>query len=223
MLDYDQKRKLKGDYNWDTPQEKADFNKNMRKKLERWLKEVPIMIEILKGLPPRVKSNAKLEDDLPNLIEFVDIFLETINPLPVGIYKNGEKRVFRNVAVDAKTHPSYEHWKENNIFFSASRKEYIIRTDAWTAFPAEILRHNLLEKHVKKMQRYTDPSTAIAINYERLLEFGKLHDIHTELLEKARVLGPCEASCQWLQSNELIPTNPFSTPKIIESEPDDQG
>ena len=218
MLDYDQRKKLSGEWDWgdNNAQQRADFNKKMRQKLKLWLKEMPAMIAILKGLPPRVKKNAKLEDDLPNLIEFVDIFLETIRPLPVGTHKTGEKRVFENIAVDARTHPS--HWEKDFIFYSPTGKEYIIRTEASTAFPAEVIRHGLLEKHVKRMQRYIDPNAAVAISYDQLLELNASRDIHAELREKARVLGPCEASCQWLHSNELIQTEPPGSPKIIELE-----
>lgn len=225
MLDYDQRKKLDGVWEKNvTPQKKADFNKKMRRKLKLWLKEIPDMIAILKGLPPRVKDNAKLDGDLPNLIQFMDLFLETIDPLPVGMYKNGEKRVFENVAVDAKSHPSYEDWKENgDIFNSSTGKEYVIRADAWTASPADIIRHDILKKHVNRMQKYIDPSVVVAVTYEQFVEINKSRNLDAKLVEKARLLGPIEASLRWLQANELILTDPPSAPKIIELELDDQG
>lgn len=218
MLGYDQQKKLSGEWDWGdgSAQQKAEFNKKMRLKLKTWLKEMPSMIAILKGLPPRVKKNAKLEDDLPGLIAFVDIFLETINPLPVGTHHlTGEKCIFENLAVAVG---AYSDLLNESIFCSLTGKKYVVRTKWLVASPIDVLRHELLKKHVQRMQLYIDPSAAVVVGHNQLLERDLFLELYAEQRERLRVFGQCDGGIRNLSSTNLIPTEPPSSPKIIELE-----
>jgi len=217
MLDQDQRMKLSGEWDWEGDNAgKADFNKKMRIRLEEWLKKMPSMIAILKGLPPRVKKNAKLEDDLPGLIEFVDIFLETIHPLPVGTHhETGKKCIFENFAVDAG---AYSDLLDESIFYSPTGKKYIVQTKWLVALPIDVLRHELLQKHVQRMQRYIDPSAAIVISHDQLLERNQFLELLAEQRERLRTFGQYDGGIRHLSSTNPIPTEPPSSPKIIEFE-----
>jgi hypothetical protein len=52
------KKKLTGKYEWDTAQQKANFNKNMRKNLKKSIRDLSDLVLIMKSLPPQVLENA---------------------------------------------------------------------------------------------------------------------------------------------------------------------
>lgn len=162
MLDYDQRKKLVNEWNWgDNKQQKADFNKKMRRKLKLWLKEIPDMTLILQGLPQRVIENANLLDDLPNIVNFMDAFLEKANPLPVGEDESGQKSVFLNRAFEC-----------NDSDSRATRvgdEDFLIDSWHWKATPKEIDDWVLLRTHSEKIQRFIDPSTVVITSDDRMV------------------------------------------------------
>jgi len=212
MLDYNQRKSLNRDWGRDvTPQQKADFNKKMRRKLKLWLKEAPDMVRILNGLPQRVLENASLLDDLPNVIEFVDKFLEKVDPLPVAEHESGEMRTFRN---DATCHNDIDEWGPGwkpNIKI-INDKKYLIRIIATTASPAEIRICDALRKHSESMQRYVDPAIALIdeSGSRRKLEANK---VMADMFKRRDMMGACSMDNRIIEAE--IPTNPPCRPRAM--------
>jgi len=212
MLDYDQRKKLLKEWDWgDHAQQKADFNKKMRRKLKLCLKETPDMVRILNGLPQRVIENAALSDDLPNIIEFIDKFLEKADPLPVMEHESGEMRTFRN---DAISHDGIDKWGPgwNPNIKIINDKKYLIRIVATTASPAEIRICDILRKHWESMQRYIDPAIAVidASGSRCKLDIIK-ENAHINM--KADMMGACSMDNQIIKG--VIPTKPPCSPRAM--------
>ena len=212
MLDYDQRKKLDGVWEKEiTSQQKADFNKKMRRKLKLWLKEAPDMIRILNGLPERVIENAALSSDLPNVIEFVDKFLEKVDPLPVAEHESGEMRTFRN---DAICHDDIDKWGPGwkpNIKI-INDKKYLVHIVATTASPMEIHICDTLQKHSESMQRYIDPAIALidASGIRRKLDVNKEM---ADMYNKRDLMGACSISNEIIKG--VIPTKPPYRPRAM--------
>jgi hypothetical protein len=214
MLDGDQKKKLFGTHDWKgNAQGKANFNKNMRQKLKLWLKEIPDMIQILKGLPPRVIENADLQDDLPVVANFMDTLLERIDPLPVAEHESGEMRVFQNALQKMDRHPNLEGWENSGYIEIVSGKKYMIRTASWTATPGEIRRCDILKKHIEKVQKHVDPSVVIRDYSQQSFD-----DVRGKMKERAEMMGKCQGMFQCIKPTEGIPTNPPCQPRIAVEE-----
>ena len=214
MLDREQKNKLSGTYDWKgNAQGKANFNKNMRRKLKSWLKEIPDMILILKGLPPRVIENADLLDDLPAMANFMDTLLEKTDPLPVAEHESGEVRVFQNALQKMDEHPNLDGWENNGYIEKVNGKKYMIRTASWTATPVEAHRCEILKSHIKNVQKYVDPSVVIRDYSPQSYEV-----VRGNMQERAEVMGKCQGMFQCIKSTEGIPTNPPCQPRITVEE-----
>jgi hypothetical protein len=212
MLDYDQRKNLDGGWGDNvTPQQKADFNKKMRRKLKLWLKEAPDMVRILNGLPNRVIENANLSDDLPNVIEFIDKFLEKADALPVAEHESGEMRTFRN---DATCHDDIDEWGPGwkPHIKIINDKKYLIRVSATTANPAEIRICDILQKHSESMQRYIDPTIAVidVSGSRRKLEANK---VMADMFKRRDMMGACSMDNRIIEGE--IPTKPPCKPRIM--------
>ena len=72
----EEKKESKKSY-WKNPQEKANFNKTMRHKLEDGLRGLSDMVLLLESLPPNVLENAKLEVRAKSN-QVVEVFLEKL-------------------------------------------------------------------------------------------------------------------------------------------------
>jgi hypothetical protein len=219
MLEPDQKAKLAGTYKWgeDSAQDKANFNKNMRRKLKLWLKELPDMIRILNGLPPRVIENAKLDDELPAAIEFFDTFLAKSSPLPIGEYESGESRIFSNFAVSIEGRPDIAALERSWHTEEINGKKYRIVSISWKAGPGEIRRNELLKNHAENIQKYIDPTAVSAI-----FEGNSILDaIDREYMKKrSELIGVFNLSHDSITAGGCIPTNPPRPPKILISAKD---
>ena len=214
MLGCDQKNKLAGTYDWKgNAQGKANFNKNMRRKLKLWLKEIPDMILILKGLPQRVIENADLQDDLPAVANFMDTLLEKTDPLPVAEHESGEVRVFQNALQKMDGHPNLEGWENGGYVVKANGKKYMIRTASWTATQGEVSRCKILKKHIENVQKYVDPSVVIRDYSPQSYEV-----VRGKMQERAEVMGKCQGMFQCIKPTEGIPTNPPCQPRIAVEE-----
>jgi hypothetical protein len=216
MLDYDQITKLTGKWDWgDNAQQKADFNKKMRRKLKLWLKEMPDMIKILNGLPPRVIENASLLDDLPKVIKFVEAFLEKADPLPVAEHESGEIMTFRNYAKCMETHPNVDDWKSH--IKTINEKRYLIKSHNLTASPAEIRNCDILSQHIEHIQRYVDPSIIVIDDSEEWQK--KWHQVrdaaatHAEMNRRADMMGRCGCTLQVIKKE--LPTKPPRKPRAM--------
>jgi hypothetical protein len=213
MLSKDQRMKLKGEYNvnW-SPQKQATFNKNMRSHLKERIKELSELIIILENLPPKVLENAKLMDELPKVVEFVDAFLETVSPHPVGTHESGETRVFFNFAVSVDGRLDIADLERNWYIENINGKKYRIASDSWKASPWEIRLHEILTKHAENIQKYIDPG-AVSTIWDGKSVFDTID--REEMERRAELLGAFEASQEFIQSAGCIPTNPPSTPRIL--------
>jgi hypothetical protein len=216
MLSSTQKEKLgiNGAHDWDKPQQKADFNYNMGKRLKQRLRELKDLVLLLESLPDQVLENIKLIDHLPDVIKFVDVFLETASPLPIGKHASGEMRVFHNYANYMENHPEVDSLEKMGYIKSIDGKRYLINSDNWTASPAEIRNSNLIKNHVDKLQRYIDPSTVIISDKnERWLQADYIHGLRDQTRSKANMMGHCDLSLAMVKNE--IPTMPPSQPRII--------
>jgi hypothetical protein len=213
MLDYDQRMKLAG--KWDDkakPQDKANFNKNMRRKLKLWLKELPDMILMLNALPSRVIENAKLDDDLPEAIKFVDTFLDKVAPRPIGEHESGELRIFSNFAVSIDGRPDIADLERRWHIETVNGKKYRIVSISWKAAPGEIYHNDLLKKHVENIQKYIDPVAVSAIwEGESVLEAIDRGDMR----KRSEFLGRFDLSHENIEAGRCMPTNPPRPPKIF--------
>jgi hypothetical protein len=213
MLSRDQLMKLKGEYNenWN-PQKQATFNKNMRTHLKQRIKELSELILILENLPPTVLENAKLMDELPRVIEFVDAFLEKVSLHPVGNHESGETRVFFNFAVSVDSRQDIADLERSWYIETINGEKYRIASDSWKASPWEIRLHEILTKHAENIQKYIDPG-AVSTIWDGKSGFDAM-DIE-EMKKRAKLLGAFEASQEFIQAAGCIPTNPPSAPKIF--------
>jgi hypothetical protein len=226
MLNHNQRRKLAGE--WDdlegkaTPQKKADFNKNMKRKMKLWLKELPDMIIILESLPPKVIENANLQNDLPKLIDFFNSFLEKVDPLPVAEHESGEMRVFLNTVKKIDGHSEEVNGLENNGYVKIiNDNKYLAWSVNWTAAPLEVARSKILKKHVENMQKYVDPSI---ITRDHSLHADMISSNRDKFKERAGMLGPTHLEFRRIKFIENMPTNPPCQPRIIiqEDSPSDK-
>jgi len=215
MLKLEQKNKLAGVHDWKSNQEKANFNKNMRRKLKLWLKELPDMVLLLDNLPPRVLDNAKLIDDLPKVIEFVDTFLEKADPLPVAEHESGEKRTFRNYATCMENHPDVDGWKSH--IKNINGKRYLIDSYNLTASPADVRYCDILKEHIEDLQRYVDPSIVVIDDSEERKEhWDRACDASAVLAKmsiRKNMMGRCGSTLQVIR--EEIPTKPPCKPRAL--------
>jgi hypothetical protein len=212
MLDYDKRKRLM-ERGWGKPQERADFNKNMGRKLKRWLKELPDMILILENLPPRVIENANLLDNLPMAVRFMDTFLEKANPLPVGLHESHELRNFWNyitklgeediAAIDPESSAA-------KMITMIGNDKYFLHVISWTASPGEIKRSELLKSHIDNLQKYINPN--VIANSRIRPDINDLTEIQKEVV-KAMGIGSIEIKI--VAKNESMPTIPPSEPQII--------
>ncbi len=207
MLSYDQRKSLQGEWgDAVTPQQKADFNKKMRRRLKSWLAEMPDMIRILNGLPPKVIENASLLENLPKVIEFVDTFLEKADPLPVAEHESGGKRTFGNVFIDCQGHNLGPYIK------IIDDKKYLIYSYSMTASPLEIRACEALQKHVESMQRYIDPSVVVmaGTGKRKKLDAG---EVMREMTRKRDMMGVCSVDSRIVEGD--IPTKPPCKPRAM--------
>jgi len=202
--------KEKNTSDW-SPQQKANFNKNMRRKLKEGLRGLSDMVLLLENLPPTVLENAKLTEDLPKVIEFVDAFLEKAGPLPVAEHVSGELRTFRSYAVRVADSCGLEdHVKIIN------GEKYLIESDSCTALPIEIHRADILKKHASTIQRYIDPSIVIIDDQARnRWSANDPRVLAAEVKKRSGIKGDCHASANTIL--DYIPTNPPCAPHIIVS------
>lgn len=211
MLSSTQRAKLRRQYGWDKlrPSQKADFNYDMRKKLEGGLRDLTDMALLMQTLPEGVLKNINSIDYLQKVIEFVDIFLEKAAPLPVGEHESGELRVFQNFAWRMEDHPNVDDWERNGYVRIIDGKKYMVKSDSWTASPGEIHRCEILKKHIENIQKYIDPSIAVAMDWQPRDALS----VDRELRKRADMMGPCQADFRTIK--DAIPTKPPCKPRII--------
>lgn len=212
MLSSDDRQKLAKKYKWSNAQEKANFYKNKRKYLKKEIEGLSDLVRIIKGLPPKVLENAKLADDFPAVIEFIDAFLEAIDPLPVAEHESGEIRVFQNTMNPMDGHPYLDSWEKKGYICQLNGKKYIIGIDTWTATAGEIERCTLLKNHLEKLQKYVDPSIVARAHSDRKVS---ILDHQSRLGDRAEILGECKCSFGVMRETENIPTKPPRQPCII--------
>lgn len=212
MLSKTQKEKLEGEYKWDSAQQEATFNKNMRMKLKQRIRELSELALILESLPPRVLENAKLEEDISRVVEFVDIFLKKVSPLPVGLNNSGKKMVFRNIAnkID-NDHPNLNGLEKMGWIINANGDKYIVDSVYWTASPAEIHNWRILKNHCEKLQQYIDP-TIVPVGIETLPE----SEITKMVIERGRLSGDFELHNTVIKPKDGFPIAPPNQPCIID-------
>jgi hypothetical protein len=216
MLSSTQKEKLgiNGAYDWDKPQQKADFNYNMGKRLKQRLRELKDLVLLLESLPDQVLENINLIDHLPDVVKFVDVFLETASPLPIGKHASGEMRVFHNYTDYMENHPEVDSLEKMGYVKTINGKRYLINSNNWTASPAEIRNCNLINNHIDRLQRYIDPCTVIISDKnERWLQADYIHDLRDQTRSKAKMMGHCDLSLAMVKNE--IPTMPPGQPRII--------
>lgn len=216
MLSSTQKEKLIGNYQWDKLQKKADFNHYMSRKLKQRLKDLKDLILLLENLPGQVLKNINLIEDLPQVIEFVNLFLAKAKPLPVGEHESGEMRIFCNVAKKMETHPNVDDWEKKGYLRLLNGDRYLIDSASMTASPGEIRRWELLKTHMENIQEYIDPCTVIAMDWHP----SDIFDVELELRNRADMMGQCRADLRVIK--ETIPTNPPRQPRIIIKEKNDK-
>jgi len=214
MLDYDQRKKLAGTWDdYSKPQDKANFNKNMRRKMKLWLKELPDMISILDGLPPKVIKNANLLEDLPNLVKFMDTFLEKANPMPVGMHESNEMRNFWNCARKLSEDELAAIEPESSaaeMITVVGDEKYFLDVFSWTASQGDIKQSELLRKHFNKIQKYTNPNVIATSRIRPDLE--AFTEIQKEVV---RSLGAGSFEGKTILQNANMPTIPPSKPQIL--------
>lgn len=197
-------------FQWGSPQKRADFNRKMRRKLEDGIKDLSDLVLILESLPPTVLENAKLKDDLPRVIKFVEVFLEKADPLPVAEHESGDKRTFRNYATCMEDNPDVDAFKRHNKIINGKR--YVLDSINVTASASERYNFDVLQKHVEHLQRYIDPSIII-IDDKNFRKPSNSRYINDELKIKWNMMGQCGATLQLIEEN--IPTNPPCKPRVL--------
>jgi uncharacterized protein YlzI (FlbEa/FlbD family) len=152
-----------------------------------------------------------LIDDLPRVIEFVDTFLEILDPLPVAKHESGEIRVFSNTFQRIMDdHPNVEGLEKSGYINILNGKKYLVRASAWTATQGEIDRCKILNQHIENIKIYIDPSIVT-----REWPPGWLDIVREKMMERYDKIGKCECSNQWIKADGNIPTNPPCQPRII--------
>lgn len=193
---------------WDSPQKRTDFNRKMREKLKKGIRDLSDMVLLLESLPPTVLENAKLMEDLPRVIMFAEVFLEKVDPLPVAEYESGEKRTFRNYATCMENHPGVDAFKA--YIKNINGRKYLINSDTVTASPIEIRHCDILKEHIENLQRYVDPSIVLSGENSR-----KKHprELSKETVNKMNMMGHCGSHLQLIV--EKIPINPPCSPRVL--------
>jgi hypothetical protein len=215
MLSITQKKKLNGKYDeddWKDARVRANFNKNMRRKLKQGVKELSDLTLLLKKLPPQVLENAKLAEDMPEVVEFVDVYLEKVAPHPVGKHESGETRVFYNLAVSVDGRPDIDDLEKSWYIQVINGKKYRIVSDSWKASPGEIGRHELLTKHAESIQKYIYPG-AVSTLWDGKSVYDAM-DME-EMKKRSELLGAFQATQENIMKGRCIPTIPPSEPKIF--------
>jgi len=198
----------KKEFQWGSPQERADFNRKMRRKLEEGINNLSNLVLILESLPPTVLEHAKLLENLPKVIKFVEVFLEKADPLPVAEHESGEFRTFRNYATCMEDNPDVDAFKRH--LKTINDKRYLIDSDTVTASNVEIRHCDILKEHIEYLQRYVDPSIVLSSEH-----FRKRHprELINEAKYKRDMMGHCGADLEVIEEN--IPTNPPCKPRVI--------
>jgi|GEM_PF-1416870 hypothetical protein len=205
----EEKKESKKSY-WKNPQEKANFNKTMRHKLEDGLRGLSDMVLLLESLPPNVLENAKLEEYVPKVTKFVEVFLEKADFLPVAEHESGEQRTFRNYATYMENHVDVDAFKRHIKYINGNR--YLIDSINVTASPIERHNFDVLQKHIEHLQRYIDPSI-IVIDDKNFRRPRRVRDVLDESQIKRNMMGHCGSNMQIIE--EHIPTNPPCKPRAL--------
>lgn len=198
---------------WDSPQQRANFNKNMRQKLKQGLNNLSDLVLLLESLPPTVLENAKLDEDLPGVIKFVEAFLEKADPLPVAEHESGELRTFRNYLSCMENHPNIDDWASFNYLKIINNKRYLMMSINTTAVPIERCHCDILKNHIERLQKYTDPGIFVVMdkNHEkRLLSFN---DRAEDVKNRSSFIGQCESNSQILHGK--VPTTQLCKPRAL--------
>lgn len=198
-------------YQWGSPQKKADFNRKMRKKLEEGIKDLSDLVLLLESLPPNVLENATLLEDLPNVIKFVEVFLEKADPIPVAEHESGELRAFRNYIICMDNSPFVDTWSPTHLK-SIEGKQYLMQSINITASQAERRCCDILKKHIELLQRYVDPSImVIDDDYPKKKRIA--HNVYADMNNKINMIGQCHVSTEIIKGK--IPTNPPCKPRAL--------
>jgi beta-galactosidase beta subunit len=191
-------------------QQKYDFIYDMRMKLENDFHDLKDMTLLMKTLPDDKLKKIDLINFLPSVIEFIDVFLEKANPLPVGEHKSGEIRVFHNIATRVTDRPDLEQLEKLGFVATAEGGKYIIDSDHWKASPYDIHIWEVLKNHSERLRRYIDPRIAVAGKQPMPIE--EMHEIR---IEQSKLLGKIGMGSTFVKLEKGLPTNPPLQPCIL--------
>jgi hypothetical protein len=219
MLPSDQILKLKREYLWKDNQQKANFYKNKRNQLRDWLDKLPDMLLILNYLPQKVRKNIKLEDKLPDLIQFTDAFLDITNPLPVAECEYLNERmmaIFQNVLVDV-TGSALKNLNDA-VEMPIDGRKCLMWTKCWAATKPEIQRCDVLKKHAMNLQRHIDPSIFVYypnVPDDRRERVEDFMECYYPPDDRHRLIEPFMTGWIFVTPARNMPIKPPCPPRII--------